>query len=47
MERDDGKKGTELYSEITDPLEYNNLSGNKKYDNVQGMMKKLLDNVER
>ena len=43
IEWGDGKKGTELYNEHADPLEYNNLSGNKKYDNVQGMMKKLLD----
>ena len=43
VEWDGGEKGVELYNEHTDPLEYNNLAGNKQYDNIKGMMKKLLD----
>jgi len=42
-EWDNGKQGTELYDERNDPLEYTNLSNNQSYDNVQKMMKKLLD----
>lgn len=43
-EWDNGNKGTELYNELTDSLEYNNLAEDKKYDDVKNMMKKLLVN---
>ena len=42
IEWDGGKAGTELYNEHSDPLEYNNLAGNKKYDKVQAKMRELL-----
>ena len=40
-----GKMGTELYNEITDPQELNNLAGNPKYAEVINEMKLLLKNV--
>ena len=42
IEWDDGAQGFELYNEQSDPREYFNLAQNSKYDNVQALMKKLL-----
>ncbi len=41
-EWDDGNMGTELYDQINDPLEYNNLSANEEYDEIQEQLKTLL-----
>jgi uncharacterized sulfatase len=41
-EWDDGNRGTELYDQLNDPLEYNNLSALEGYDSVQEQMKKLI-----
>ena len=41
-EWDEGRQGTELYDQINDPLEYNDLSGDPAYDNIQHEMRKLL-----
>lgn len=41
-EWDEGKKGTELYNQITDPLEYDNLADNPEYLEVKNKMKLLL-----
>jgi iduronate 2-sulfatase len=38
----DGDRGTELYNELNDPLEYHNLSGQAGYDSIKGQMKKLI-----
>ena len=42
-EWDDGMKGTELYDQIKDPLEYNNLSSNEGYDSIQKQLRKLIN----
>ncbi|MBA7593080.1 hypothetical protein ES708_35290 [subsurface metagenome] len=41
-EWDDGNKGTELYDQLNDPLEYNNLSGQEGYDSIKKQMQKLI-----
>jgi len=41
-EWDGGARGTELYNEINDPLEYNNLSTEEGYDSIQQKMKGLI-----
>lgn len=41
-EWDYGKMGTELYDEVKDPQEFNNLAADSKYDNVVKKMKELL-----
>jgi arylsulfatase A-like enzyme len=41
-EWDDGKKGTELYDQLNDPLEYNNLAGDPAYDSLKAVMKSLI-----
>ncbi|MEQ9286151.1 MAG: sulfatase [Cyclobacteriaceae bacterium] len=43
IEWDNGNMGYELYNEHTDPIEYQNLANNNKYENVLKMMKALLD----
>ena len=43
IEWDNGKQGYELYNEHSDPLEYNNLAENSSYDDVQALMKQMLD----
>jgi uncharacterized sulfatase len=40
-----GKMGEELYNEITDPQELNNLAGNPKYAEIIKEMKILLKNI--
>jgi len=42
IEWDDGNKGTELYDQRNDPLEYNNLSSQEGYNSIQEQMKKLI-----
>ncbi|MFY0626768.1 MAG: sulfatase [Reichenbachiella sp.] len=42
IEWDFGKQGAELYNQIEDPLEYNNLAQSAKYSMVVDEMKKLL-----
>lgn len=42
IEWDYGKKGRELYDQHNDPVEYNNLAENKKYEHVIEEMKALL-----
>ena len=41
-EWDDGKRGNELYDQLNDPLEYNNLSGDPAYDSLKAVMKSLI-----
>ena len=41
-EWDDGIRGTELYNQLTDPLEYDNLSGRPEYRDIMEYMKKLI-----
>lgn len=41
-EWDGGARGTELYDEINDPLEYNNLSSEEGYDSIKQRMKELI-----
>lgn len=43
IEWDNGNKGYELYNEHLDPLEYNNLAANSKYDQIEAFMKQILD----
>ena len=41
-EWDDGKMGTELYDQMNDPLEYNNLSAQEGYERIKEQMQKLI-----
>jgi len=41
-EWDDGKMGSELYDQVNDPLEYNNLSTEEGYDSVKEHLKTLI-----
>lgn len=41
-EWDNGEKGMELYDQVNDPVEYNNLATNQSYATVIAEMKKLL-----
>ncbi len=41
-EWDEGRKGTELYDQLNDPLEYNNLAGDPAYDSLKAVMKSLI-----
>lgn len=41
-EWDDGKMGTELYDQLNDPLEYNNLSAQEGYERIKEQMQKLI-----
>ncbi len=41
-EWDDGNKGTELYDQLNDPLEYNDLSGYPEYESVMAKMRSLI-----
>jgi len=41
-EWDGGNMGTELYDEINDPLEYNNLSSEEGYEDIKEHMKELI-----
>jgi arylsulfatase A-like enzyme len=43
LEWDNGKQGYELYIEHADPLEYNNLVEHCSYEDVQALMKQMLD----
>ena len=43
IEWDDGKQGIELYDQINDPIEYNNLAENPDYSEVLIEMKNLLN----
>ncbi len=42
IEWDDGQKGMELYNEIIDPLEYNNLANDSAYSEIITEMKELM-----
>jgi uncharacterized sulfatase len=42
VEWDEGRRGTELYDQLEDPVEYHNLSGNPLYDDTLAAMKLLL-----
>ncbi|MCK4921003.1 MAG: sulfatase [Bacteroidales bacterium] len=39
---DEGNKGEELYNELEDKLEYNNLANDSKYDDIKKQMKELI-----
>jgi iduronate 2-sulfatase len=41
-EWDDGNKGTELYDELNDPIEYRNLAGDHAYDSVRAVLSSLM-----
>jgi iduronate 2-sulfatase len=41
-EWDDGNRGIELYDQLNDPLEYNNLSGEACYDSLKAVLKSLI-----
>jgi arylsulfatase A-like enzyme len=45
-EWDDGKRGTELYDQLNDPMEYNNLSARPEYQEIKDEMKKLIKTAE-
>jgi len=42
IEWDDGKRGRELYNQLSDPLEYNNLSGDPAYDSIKTALQSLI-----
>ena len=42
VEWDKGKRGVELYDQVKDPLEYNNLAGDPVYTDTLATMKKLI-----
>jgi len=44
IEWDHGRQGAELYSQQSDPLEYNNLADRAEYSDVVLVMKRLLLN---
>ncbi len=44
IEWDDGEKGRELYDQLRDPIEYNNLAADPEYAEVVKEMKELLHN---
>lgn len=41
-EWDDWNRGTELYDQLNDPLEYINLSARKEYEYIKEQMQKLI-----
>jgi iduronate 2-sulfatase len=47
IEWDDGKEGRELYDQVNDPIEYNNLAENPEYAELVEEMKELLHNDPR
>ncbi|OFX58410.1 MAG: hypothetical protein A2066_21235 [Bacteroidetes bacterium GWB2_41_8] len=42
IEWDNGQKGSELYDQVNDPVEYNNLANRAEYAKVIQEMKKLM-----
>jgi hypothetical protein len=42
IEWDNGQKGIELYDQVNDPIEYNNLANKQEYAGVVAEMKKLM-----
>jgi iduronate 2-sulfatase len=42
IEWDEGKKGRELYSQVNDPIEYNNLAELPEYQEIVAEMRELL-----
>lgn len=46
VEWDNGLKGNELYDQITDPIEYNNLAGNIEYADLISELRTLLYKTE-